>query len=198
MRKWLMYEETRLWALLDDPRLQPLEAPERLLSARALAERVGVHESYLSRLRAQGKRLAKERGEPVAPGAEWEPVRVQSYLAERVAAAFGLAVEEVFRKPQWYAWGAGGLYPTDPPGPEDEVVADEPEGQVGTVLTLAQAARRLGVANASLRQSILRGRLRAEKFGHQWVVTPEALEEYAQSRRTWRTPLAEEASPADR
>lgn len=188
MRKRLMYEETRLWSLLDDPASQPLDEPDRIMSQRELAERIGVHESYLSRMRSRGKKLAKARGEAVDPTSEWEPVRIPAWLAQCIAEEFGLPVEEVFRKPQWYTRQGRKMVPTDPPGPEDEIIEEiPPERQaVPGLMTLTQATATTGVADSTLRHAILRGRLKAINFGGQWLVTEKALREYLDSRRTWR------------
>jgi len=43
-------------------------------------------------------------------------------------------------------------------------------------LTTKQAAEILGVDDSRIRQLILAGRLKAEKFGHAWMIRPKALE----------------------
>lgn len=46
-------------------------------------------------------------------------------------------------------------------------------------MTLSEAAAALGVAAVTLRAQVKNGSLRAEKVGHQWVVTPAELDRYA-------------------
>jgi excisionase family DNA binding protein len=46
------------------------------------------------------------------------------------------------------------------------------------MLTLAQAAERLGVTPDTLRQQIAAGRLHARKMGIVWVVSEQAVEKY--------------------
>lgn len=45
-------------------------------------------------------------------------------------------------------------------------------------MTISEAARELGLSPATLRRQIDNGRLRAEKHGTQWWVTPAAVEAY--------------------
>ena len=45
-------------------------------------------------------------------------------------------------------------------------------------LTLAEAARLLGVAASTLRVQIRNGKLRATKIGRDWTVTPKEVERY--------------------
>jgi len=45
-------------------------------------------------------------------------------------------------------------------------------------MTLADAARVLGVTPATLRQQIAAGKLRATKRGRDWWVTPRAVDDY--------------------
>lgn len=49
-------------------------------------------------------------------------------------------------------------------------------------MTLIDAARRLGIRPASLRQAIARGSLRATKRGRDWHVTAREVERYAERR----------------
>jgi excisionase family DNA binding protein len=50
-------------------------------------------------------------------------------------------------------------------------------------MTLADAARVLGVTPATLRQQIANGRLRAKKLGPIWTVTPKEIERYRAASR---------------
>ena len=45
-------------------------------------------------------------------------------------------------------------------------------------ITLAEAAARLGVSAATLRQQVHNGSLRATKYGKTWVVTDGEVERY--------------------
>ena len=47
-------------------------------------------------------------------------------------------------------------------------------------MTLIEAAERLGVVAATLRQQIANGKLRATKRGRDWWVTPAEVERYRQ------------------
>lgn len=49
-------------------------------------------------------------------------------------------------------------------------------------MTLTEAASRLGIDPATLRQQIAKGRLRAEKHGRDWWVDPAEVERYGQDR----------------
>lgn len=49
-------------------------------------------------------------------------------------------------------------------------------------LTLAQAAACCGLHPDTLRQAVLRGRLRAEKIGRDWTTTTAELDAYLNSR----------------
>ncbi len=51
------------------------------------------------------------------------------------------------------------------------------------MLTLAEAAERLGLAHDTLRRQIRLGVLPALKMGNQWVVTAEALAAYDEYRK---------------
>lgn len=53
-------------------------------------------------------------------------------------------------------------------------------------ITLAEAARRSGLAHTTLRQAALRGRLRAQKIGRDWLTTPHDLDQYLADRQTWK------------
>ena len=46
------------------------------------------------------------------------------------------------------------------------------------MLTLSQAAARLGVTAATLRQQVRNGRLRATLYGKTWVVSEREIERY--------------------
>jgi excisionase family DNA binding protein len=54
------------------------------------------------------------------------------------------------------------------------------------LLTLVQAAARLGVAPATLRAQIRRKRLSATKLGRDWLVEPEEVQRYARESRRSR------------
>ena len=46
------------------------------------------------------------------------------------------------------------------------------------MLTLTEAAARLGVTAATLRQQVANGRLRARKMGRDWTVSEREVERY--------------------
>lgn len=48
------------------------------------------------------------------------------------------------------------------------------------MLTTAQAATRLGITRVAVLKAIARGALHADKIGRDWIITPEALDEYRQ------------------
>lgn len=50
-------------------------------------------------------------------------------------------------------------------------------------MTLTEAASLLGRDPATLRQQIAKGKLRAEKRGRDWWVTPKEVERYARENR---------------
>ena len=50
-------------------------------------------------------------------------------------------------------------------------------------MTLTEAAARLGVTAATLRQQIANGRLRAKKIGRDWTVSEREIERYARENR---------------
>lgn len=50
-------------------------------------------------------------------------------------------------------------------------------------VTLAEAAKDLGVAESTLRHQIANRKLAATKIGRGWFVTPEAVEHYRQNRK---------------
>jgi len=52
----------------------------------------------------------------------------------------------------------------------------------GETYSLVEAARRIGLDPATLRQQILRKRIRATKYYRQWWVDQSALDEYLASR----------------
>ena len=63
-------------------------------------------------------------------------------------------------------------------------------------LTLVQAAERLGVAPATLRAQIHRGKLNAQKLGRDWLVDSAEVERYkAVSQNRTTTPTS--AGPSD-
>jgi len=62
------------------------------------------------------------------------------------------------------------------------------------LLTLVQAAEQLGVAPATLRAQIHRGKLRAQKLGRDWLVDNAEVERY----RTDSLKRREESSPRGR
>ena len=51
------------------------------------------------------------------------------------------------------------------------------------VLTLAQAAERLGVQPGTLRVQIAQGKLKAKKMGRDWLVTEREIERYARENK---------------
>ena len=51
------------------------------------------------------------------------------------------------------------------------------------MLTLSEAAVRLGVTPDTLRQQIANGRLRAKKVGPIWTITERELDRYARENR---------------
>ena len=59
------------------------------------------------------------------------------------------------------------------------------------VLTLAEAAERLGVTPDTLRQQIANGSLKARKVGPVWTVTPKEVERYARENRRSGHPCSE-------
>lgn len=50
-------------------------------------------------------------------------------------------------------------------------------------MTLPEAAALLGVTAATLRQQIANGKLRAQKIGRDWHVTPKEVERYRNASR---------------
>lgn len=54
------------------------------------------------------------------------------------------------------------------------------------LLTLAQAARTLGVAPDTLRAQVHRGKLRANKLGRDWVVSSEEVNRYREASQRAR------------
>lgn len=51
------------------------------------------------------------------------------------------------------------------------------------LLTLAQAGAQLGLAPATLRTQVSRGKLTASKVGKTWVITPQELERYRRNHQ---------------
>lgn len=51
------------------------------------------------------------------------------------------------------------------------------------MLTLTEAADRLGLAASSLRHQIRNGKLRARKVGRDWTVSEREVERYARDHR---------------
>ena len=79
--------------------------------------------------------------------------------------------------------------------------ADDP---LEAVITLAEAARRCGLAAHTLTLQAERGRLRARKMGHTWITTRYWLEAYLAARtpggsraRTAPRPVPAATDPAD-
>lgn len=60
--------------------------------------------------------------------------------------------------------------------------ADRTGGGIG-VMTLVQAAERLGVQPGTLRVQIAKGKLKAKKLGRDWLVTEREIERYAKENR---------------
>ena len=53
------------------------------------------------------------------------------------------------------------------------------------VMTLAQAAERLGVQAGTLRVQIAKGKLKAKKMGRDWFVSEREVERYARENRRY-------------
>lgn len=51
-------------------------------------------------------------------------------------------------------------------------------------VTLPQLAARLGIQTGGLRVAIIRGALKAEKFGNMWVITEAEAERYVNEHRS--------------
>lgn len=51
------------------------------------------------------------------------------------------------------------------------------------LLTTAQVADLLGVKPDTVKRYIHRGLIKASKFGRDWLIAPEAVEQYAKTRR---------------
>lgn len=66
----------------------------------------------------------------------------------------------------------------------DTGAAADAEGS--RVLTLVEAAERLGVQPGSLRVQIAKGKLKARKIGRDWTVTEREVERYAKENRRER------------
>lgn len=63
-------------------------------------------------------------------------------------------------------------------------MADEKNGNdKDRLISLAEAAELYGFSADYLRNLALKGRLKAQKFGHIWSTTPADVEEYIQSRK---------------
>lgn len=65
--------------------------------------------------------------------------------------------------------------PTDSQQPLDPLT-------VGELITLAEAAEYAGLTKGSVHNYVKRGRLKAKKFGWQWLTTRAAVDEYMTSR----------------
>lgn len=65
--------------------------------------------------------------------------------------------------------------------------------RVGYMLTTKQAGERLGVTDARVRVLLTEGRLSGEKFGRDWLVSRESVENYQLSRRPAGRPKKIEA-----
>jgi len=59
-------------------------------------------------------------------------------------------------------------------------------------LTTAEAAARLGVTAGRIRQLIRSGAIEASKFGDNWLIPEQALEQF---KPTWRRPGWEKGKP---
>jgi excisionase family DNA binding protein len=59
--------------------------------------------------------------------------------------------------------------------------------KISDAVTLAEAAHYLGLAKPTLRQQIRNGKLKAYKFGRDWVIEAHEVERYALENR--RTPI---------
>lgn len=57
-----------------------------------------------------------------------------------------------------------------------------------TILTLGQAAERLGIQPGTLRNQAIRGKLRAIKPGHDWLVDEAEIERYRAENKGRRQP----------
>ncbi len=56
------------------------------------------------------------------------------------------------------------------------------------LVSLAEAASKVGLSPNSLRRYVLQGKLRARKVGRNWVTTLAAVKEYMSSRDASRAP----------
>lgn len=56
------------------------------------------------------------------------------------------------------------------------------------LLSLAEAASKVGLSPNSLRRYVLQGKLRARKVGRNWVTTLAAVKEYMRSRDASKAP----------
>lgn len=56
------------------------------------------------------------------------------------------------------------------------------------LVSLAEAASKVGLSPNSLRRYVLQGKLRARKVGRNWVTTLTAVKEYMNSRDASRAP----------
>jgi hypothetical protein len=75
-----------------------------------------------------------------------------------------------------------------PPVPEASPLLPPLEGrpdplEVGSLISLAEAATYAKLSENSLRGYVMRGRLRAKKIGWMWVTTQTAVDEYLSSRQ---------------
>lgn len=57
----------------------------------------------------------------------------------------------------------------------------------GKYLTSAQAAEILGFTRDHIRRLILKGKIKAEKLGHNWLTTPKAISNIKRLRKSKST-----------
>jgi excisionase family DNA binding protein len=60
----------------------------------------------------------------------------------------------------------------------------------GQLVSVRDAAERLGVSDAAIRQQIANGRLQAEKVGRDWLIDPRPLERAARQKARSGRPLS--------
>lgn len=179
-----VYRESRLWRVLDDPSLQPLDEPDRIVSAQELGRRMDIDPSYLTHLRRRGR----PKGAPRQIDEDgWEAVWMPQWVAERAADALGMPIESLFRSPIWLA--RQGARWVEVPEPDEEPAPPEPvETVLPGYMTLKDAAARYGTRPNTLAVAVQEGRLDGIRVGRQYAVTAQAVEEYLANRRAWRVP----------
>lgn len=64
-----------------------------------------------------------------------------------------------------------------------QIVSKRQSPRLSEVLTLADAAKQLGLAHATLRRQIHNGRLQAVKVGTSWVITEDELKRYREEHQ---------------